>query len=448
MTLLGGDKYRRLAGLGLLLALAACSSPGANESPKETRASTSRTAIGDAGEYVGSLSGLAYRIEIPANWHGLVLMTGAPQSDSPSRPPATAESDLHDRLLALGFGLAAVNRRGSDWAIRADADDASSLATEIRRRVPRVRFVVVTGKSYGGIVAAAAAELHPEVVSGSLPMCSTLVDTTRIFGLELDLLFAFFKLFDLPTDDLTAVKDLRRDIASVEAAASKAKQTALGRARLELVAALGDYSGWIAPESEPPTDADTVLEGQLTALTSTLAAALARRAASATHGNPVGNERVDYRAQLGRSIYQRQVEDLYRRAGADLDSDLESLQAARRIDADPHAAAELAAGYTFTGRLSVPVLSVDGTGDDWATPSQGDYAVLTAGAGAGALFRVLWVARPGHCNFAPTEVVAAVGALAARLESGRWPDLRPAAVNSRAGYGRFSAFRPPTYPRS
>src|SRR5438270_167982 len=95
------------------------------------------------------------------------------------------------------------------------------------------------------------------------------------------------------------------------------------------------------------------------------------------------------------------------------------------------AASVLAANYTFGGRISVPLLAVDGTGDDWATPSQGDYAERVAAADSADKFRMLWVARPGHCNFASAERIAALNVLVERVDSGGWPELAPAAMNRR-----------------
>ena len=71
--------------------------------------------------------------------------------------------------------------------------------------------------------------------------------------------------------------------------------------------------------------------------------------------------------------------------------------------------------------------------------------------------------RAGHCAFTPAETLAAVQAMIARLDTGRWDDkaLEPAALNATAlaqgesynaifGFAlpaAFVAFEPGPYPR-
>jgi pimeloyl-ACP methyl ester carboxylesterase len=352
--------------------------------------------------------------------------------------------------MARGYALASITRSRGGWAIRSTAGEQAALALWIRRSLPTARVIVV-GSSYGGGVAAAAVELHPREFAGGLSMCGVLADSQSFFGLELDLLYAFARLISPRLlGELATVPNLRQAITYARADFASAKRTTLGRARLSLVAALGDYSGWVAGELNPPRDAKTLLRGQLSALLGTIEAMLARRAQAAhtVGGSPVGNERTNYLTEYSRSIYRTEVRTLYAAAALTPTVDLARLNDGPRIPGSSNGGRWMSDNYTFTGRLQVPVLAIDGTGDDWLTPAQGVYRQKAARRRSSSMYRQLWIARPGHCNFTLEEQLVALQTLAARIRTGRWPDTRAATLNQSATNTRFTQFSPPPYPRS
>ena len=70
------------------------------------------------------------------------------------------------------------------------------------------------------------------------------------------------------------------------------------------------------------------------------------------------NRGVDYRRQLGRSQRRSLVEELYHKAGLDLDADLARLDAGQRVEADPRAVDYMMRNYTPNARPSVPIVAV------------------------------------------------------------------------------------------
>jgi hypothetical protein len=242
---------------------------------------------------------------------------------------------------------------------------------------------------------------------------------------------------------------LARAIDYASADFTSARLTALGRARLALVAALGDYSGWVAGP-RPPLDPRALLRGQLSALLDTIEAMLARRAsaARAIGASPVGNENTNYFAEYTRSIYRDEVRALYSAAGSTSAVDLARLQAGSRIAGSKAGSDWMHRNYAFSGDLRRPLLAIDGIGDDWLTPAQLAYAEKIARRRANSMHRQLWVARPGHCSFTAAEESTALDTLATRITTGHWPDTRPAALNRHASEIRFTHFNPPLFPRS
>src|SRR5207244_3320237 len=113
---------------------------------------------------------------------------------------------------------------------------------------------------------------------------------------------------------------------------AKAGQTAAGKARIALMAALAGIPGWFLPTQPEPAPTDYAAQAAAQALWESRVdfpfafgyrAELERRAG----GNPSWNAGVDYRRQLENSPYHDEVTTLYRDAGLDLNSDLAALNA-------------------------------------------------------------------------------------------------------------------------
>jgi len=128
-----------------------------------------------------------------------------------------------------------------------------------------------------------------------------------------------------------------------------------------------------------------------------------------------------------------EVRGLYRAAGLSLEADLEALNRAPRIAADPTAFAYLEQNITFNGEIRAPVLTAHTKGDGFVVvENETTYRRAVDRAGHGHLLRQAFVDRAGHCTFTPAETVALFDKLVGRLDTGRWPDLAPAALNAAA----------------
>ena len=116
------------------------------------------------------------------------------------------------------------------------------------------------------------------------------------------------------------------------------------------------------------------------------------------------------------------VRELYRQAGLDLNADLETLRRAPRVTADSKALAWTASA-TWDGKLAVPVLTVNGIGDNISpVAGQEAYERAVRAAGRAEMLRQVYTNSAGHCGFSAAEVVTAVEALVARLKTGQWGD--------------------------
>src|SRR5690606_8329066 len=126
-----------------------------------------------------------------------------------------------------------------------------------------------------------------------------------------------------------------------------------------------------------------------------------------------------------------------------------------RIAADPDAVAKFAEGIQFNGEISVPVVTLDGIGDQISTVSQqAEYARLVTRAGNADLLRQAFVPTIGHCGFTVAEQVTAAQLLLHRLDTGSWSDRDSvASLNEHAtgldlGAARFVEYQPDFFNRS
>ncbi len=98
-----------------------------------------------------------------------------------------------------------------------------------------------------------------------------------------------------------------------------------------------------------------------------------------------------------------------------------------------------------TGRLRAPELDIHTIADQLVPVEQENwYARRVAAAGAGHLLRQAFIKGTGHCAFQPSETIAALHALEARVSTGWWGDAaRPERLNAAAGTGRYLRFTVP-----
>ena len=110
---------------------------------------------------------------------------------------------------------------------------------------------------------------------------------------------------------------------------------------------------------------------------------------------------------------------LYQAAGLNLAKDLQTLNSAKRIKANPDAEAYLIKNISFNGGISVPVLTMHTTGDGLVVPeNEQAYRSAVNRARKASLLRQVFVHRAGHCAFTPAETVTAVQTLLNRLPPG------------------------------
>ncbi|CAN5599778.1 alpha/beta hydrolase [soil metagenome] len=422
--------------------------------------------------HAGSLpSGSQYLIEVPEDWNGVTLVFSHPVPVEVGEPPWEPDEPLIGHLVDSGYAVAG-SANTIFWPLELARTDQPALLDVVGETLAAPRHTIALGLSIGGIMTAGLVQQLPDRLSGALPMCGNLAGAVSIHNRELDIAFVVKSL--LAPGSALQIVDITDPYANLVQARSvlkEAQESASGRARLALAAAVGNIPGWQDPASTEPAPDDFAARQrnqfawyeEVCFLVFFWAREQVERQAG---GNPSWNSGVDYRRLLATSINRDEVEALYAAADVDLDEDLDRLASEPRIEADPAALAYLERHVIFSGDLGgVPVLTVHTDGDGLVTPdNERAYAEVVAHAGHQDHLRQLYVHRAGHCTMTVAEILAALDVLIERIEAGRWPDHDPGTMNAAAGRlgtelnvlqsdqrqpmeAGFFDFEPPAFPR-
>jgi len=342
-------------------------------------------------------------------------------------------------MLSSGFALAGSSYATTGWAIHEAIPDQIKVLDVFKLMVGDPKRTIAWGHSLGGMVTAALIQRHPGRFDAALPMCGVLSGGVATWNTALDSAFAFKTLL-APGTGLQVV-NITNPLANVQLAEqflAIAQSTPQGRARLALVSALADGPGWFVPTSPEPAPSDFTSQEMNQFLWDQnvdfpFVFALRAELEARAQGNASWNTGVDYRVQLAHSIDRNEVQALYEQAGLSLDADLETLQDAVRISADPQALHYLERNIIFNGEIHIPVLTLHTKGDGLVVvQNESAYSQVVEEAGNEEFLRRAFVSRAGHCAFTPAETIAAVQKLLDRLDTGEWHDVLADDLNNAA----------------
>jgi pimeloyl-ACP methyl ester carboxylesterase len=375
---------RRLTPALLALAVAACGSdnPQANGGQEEPAT---------AGCHDGTLdaTGALYQVCYPSSWNGdlVIYAHGYIVADAPLALPddQIGGQSIAQVVNGLGYGYATTSYRANGLVADEGVEDVAQLVQQVRSRftpVPSRTFIV--GVSEGGLVAALAAERHPDLLDGALAACGPVGS----FAGQIDYLGDFRVLFDyffpdvIPGGPVDVPDTVRAQWNAVFAPKVAAALEADAQATLELLTVAG-----------APHDAASLPFATTTALDILFYDVFALPdARQRLGGQPYDN--------IGR-VYHGSSDDGALNAGV------------ARVAADASARAGLDA-FETSGALSIPVSTLHTTGDPIIPIGQeASYAGKVDARGATSFLSQQAPDRYGHCAFTGTEVLQAFGSLTA-----------------------------------
>ena len=291
---------------------------------------TAATATEPATQETGTLpDGATWTADVPAQSNGTVILFShgfGPLTAADAPDPGT-----NGDLLGQGYTLVGSSYSGpSWWALGSAVRDQFAALAALERRIGRPQRVIAWGESMGGLVSAEEAQASHSPIAGALTTCGLVAGALNLNNYQLDGEYALnelvapnqpIRLVDYP-DPMSAVAAADQ----LTALATTAQQTAAGRARLALAAALLNEPTWATGPTPPaPTDHAAQEAQQAELLTGGLFGFIvpARfQVELAAGGNSSFTRGVDYTALLRHSSYLPEVRALYHAAGLDLGPDL------------------------------------------------------------------------------------------------------------------------------
>jgi pimeloyl-ACP methyl ester carboxylesterase len=459
---------RRLLGAavaGAVLAVAAMTAPASAAGAAHSWGGKTCGGNGTITTVTGALSdGATYELQCPAGgWNGTLFLfshgyvvPGAANPAADASDPVTAAW-----LLSNGYALAGSSYATTGWSVQQAIPDQAATVTAFGRDYRAPRHTVAWGESLGGMITAGLVQDYPRLFSAALPACGVLSGGVATWNTALDAELAFQQLI-APKVQVTNITNPTANLTAAETALAAAQQTPQGRARLALVSAMGDTPGWFTPGSPEPAATDYAAQEAnqfewASEVTFPFIFDFRAELEGRAGGNPSWTTGVNFATELAKSTDGREVKALYTAAGLSLGTDLRTLNDAPRISANPASVRYLADNIAYTGRISVPVLTMHTTGDGLVVPeNEQAYRQAVDQAGDASLLRQVFVDRAGHCAFTPAEFITAIGVLLDRMTTGRWHVPSPAQLNTAAATlgamantlpPEFTTYRPARYLR-
>ena len=133
-------------------------------------------ALPGATAYWGVHTGAGYRIEVPDNWNGDLVIWAHGFRESGSLELTVDNHPLRELLIPLGYAWAASSYRRNDYDVTSGVQDSHALTKRFNGIVGKPDRVYFTGASMGGHVTAVAIEQYPNSYDGALPICGVLGD--------------------------------------------------------------------------------------------------------------------------------------------------------------------------------------------------------------------------------------------------------------------------------
>ena len=139
------------------------------------------TALPGATAYTGILRGSAYRIEVPEDWNGDLVMYAHGYAGT-GNEVSVSDPQLRSFYIENGYAWAASSYRQNGYNVGDGVRDTRDLMVHFPRltgeRAPRDTYM--TGASMGGHITAVAIERYRGQFAGAMPTCGVLGDN-RLF---------------------------------------------------------------------------------------------------------------------------------------------------------------------------------------------------------------------------------------------------------------------------
>jgi pimeloyl-ACP methyl ester carboxylesterase len=353
--------------------------------------------------YWGVHGGAGYRIEVPENWNGELVMWA--HGFRGSGLELTVDNHpLRAFLIANGYAWAASSYSKNDYDVAVGVQDTHALVGLFNGIAGHPSRVYLTGASMGGHVTAAAIEQYPHEYDGAMPICGVLGDH-ELFDFYLDYNLVAAALAGVnttfPPDPIAWVNVSTPQIMGTLAAAPNGWPNVLTADGQHLRALTQLRSGGVRP-----------LFNAAWASWATFLLGFGSLDGTVPRSPGVVVDNTD-------AVYQFDTDPALSPAEQSLNDSV------LRVAEEPSGRVEhgMANVPVVNGTPSIPVLTMHDLGDLFVPFSMEQvYASRVAAAGRSDLVVQRAIRGVGHCDFTPAELVRGFTDLVAWVEHG----VRPA----------------------
>jgi pimeloyl-ACP methyl ester carboxylesterase len=398
-------------------------------------------------ELTGTLNGAAYRIVVPDNWNGVLVVHAHGYRDAADHPgeaddrsaPASPVSALEPTLLAQGYALAGSAYKSNGWAVQDGIHDTKALVSHFRDAVGKPSRTLLWGFSMGSVVTLALAEQTAGHFDGYLAACAVAAGTSRAWDGAGVLSAAYAAAFGWPAQWGTPA-DLRDDLDYDTEVQPKLAGEAFNPGNFGKFEFIRLVTG-AAPSTSPapsPFPAPFPAFAPAWLFTNLFFATEARAELERRAGGPVvQNLTHHYSLSSADTAYLQGL-------GVDVNGLLATMNAGRTVSAPPSSRNYLEHWADYSGKIKKPVLTLHTQTDPLVPPShESAYAATVADAGRSNLLAQTFTSGNGHCAFTGPQLVTALGALNSWVATG----IRPGVAAFPSALGFLPGFVAPAWPQ-
>jgi pimeloyl-ACP methyl ester carboxylesterase len=154
------------------------------------------------------------------------------------------DGDTGAWLLSHGYAIAGSSYSTSGWALQQAFADQIQVLDLFDSNVGHPARTIAWGHSLGGMITAGLVQLFPDRFTAALPMCGVVAGGPGVWNQGLDSEFALATLqTPFKMVNFTSFGDVLTNFGIASGALAAAQNTAEGRARIALSAALADVPG-------------------------------------------------------------------------------------------------------------------------------------------------------------------------------------------------------------
>jgi hypothetical protein len=389
----------------------------------------------------GEINGAPYRIVIPADWNGTLLVFGhgyRDKADHPGEvdnrnPDIAPNAALVAPLLAQGYALAGSAYRDNGWEVEGGVHDLKDLTVYFRDTYGKPDRTILWAFSMGTVIAFDSMERFRGIYDGALCGCAVGAGATQSWDGAADLALAYDIVFGMPAAWGTP-GDVRDDVdfeTEVQPKLITEASSPLNFPKFEFLRLVAGTPGRGITPPPPPAFFPGWLFTDMF-FTTEARSELERRA-----GGPiVQNLDRDYNLTAAERTYLIGLGI----PALTIDGWLLQMNNRRIFEAPKFSRNYVAHNSNYSGRILDPILTMHTIIDPLVVVGQEhEYAETVALAGRDKFLKQVYTSGNGHCAFTGPQILTAVAAIRSWVETG----TKPADADFPAALGFVPGFVPP-----